>query len=265
VGWWKWQISRLWYNTTYTNMKKNKFIVGVVVLVAVLGLVWFFSKNPSGQQVSQVDATDTVKNFYDKWLVAVQKPASANPTKNTLSKSPILSKSLREKIATAQKDSNTTMDPVLCQTVVPEGIDTRNVYKNESEAQILITSKDKKVTNQALVKLNALNGGWYINDIECSLGEIAPEREFTFEKEGYLLKGSIPKPFNPKNWHLIFEENGKAGNVVPLIFNAESQCTSLEGAASVCKPDQFTEATKASIRGQMTERGAEVKRLIFVK
>ncbi len=245
-------------------MKKIKIIGVVAVLVAIVGLVWFFAKGGAEQQVSKLDATDTVGDFYDKWLKAAQMPTTADPNLATLAKSPILSKSLRAKIANAQKDSNTTTDPVLCQSTVPEDISMRRVFTSENEAQILVTSKDKNVTNQAFVTLNKYNNGWYINDIQCSLGEFAPEREFSFEKEGYLLKNSIPKPYNNKNWHLIFEDNGEPGHVVPLLFDSESQCTSLDGSKSVCKPDQFIEATKVFVRGQMTERGANVKQLEFV-
>lgn len=245
-------------------MKKIKIVGVVLVLAAIVALVWFFANRDSKQKVSTLDAVDIVGDFYHGWLKAAQAPDAAEPNLGTLAKSPILSKSLKNKIKNAQKDSDAT-DPVLCQTVVPEDISIRRVYVNKDEAQMVVTSKNKSVANQALVTLNSLDGGWYINDIQCSLGEMAPDREFSFEKEGYLLKNSIPKPYNPKNWHLIFEENGEAGHVVPLLFDTESQCTDLGKNKSVCKPDQLTEVTKVFIRGQMTEYGATVKQLEFVK
>ena len=236
-----------------------------MVLVAIVGLVWFFAKGSTEQQVSRLDAVDTVGDFYHQWLKAAQMPTEADPNLATLAKSSILSKSLRARLISAQKDSDTTTDPVLCQTTIPEDISIRRVYMSEDEAQILITSKDKNVTNQAFVILNRYNEGWYINDIQCSLGEFAPERKFSFEKAGYLLKDSIPKPYDPKNWHLVFEDNGELGHVVPLLFDSESQCIGIDGSKSVCKPDQFTEAIKVFVRSQMTERGADVKQLEFVK
>ncbi|OHB14720.1 MAG: hypothetical protein A2431_01310 [Candidatus Zambryskibacteria bacterium RIFOXYC1_FULL_39_10] len=244
---------------------RNKLIGVVVVLIAIVGLVWFLVKGGGEQQVSRLDAADTVGNFYGEWLTAVKQPETAEPNIKTLAKSPILSKELRDKIRKVQKDSSNTIDPVLCQATIPEEISTRRVSTGEDEVQILITSKDKNVTNQALVTVSKLNEGWYINDIACSLGEFAPEREFSFEKEGFLLKNSIPKPYNPENWHLVFEDNGAQGNVVPLFFDKESQCTSLDGSKSVCVPSQFAEATKVRVRSQMTERGASVKQLEFVK
>lgn len=246
-------------------MNKNKLIGVVVILVAIVGLVWFLVKGGGEQQVSKLDAVDTVGNFYEQWLKAVKQPETAEPTIKTLAKSPILSKELRDKIKNVQKDSSITIDPVLCQSIVPEEISSRRVFIGENEAQMLVMSKDKNVANQALVTLKKYNEGWYIYDIECSLGEFAPEREFSFEAEGFLLKNSIPKPYNPENWHIVFEEDGKLGNVVPLLFDAESQCTTLGGSKSVCAPAQFAEATKVSVRGQMTERGATVKQLEFVK
>lgn len=246
-------------------MKKIKIVGVVVVLVAIVGLVWFFNKGPAMQQVSRLDVIDTVGGFYSQWLKAVKDPASAVPNKSDLAKLPILSKELRGRLTETLKQSGATLDPVLCQTVIPEKISTRAVYENTDKAQVLVMSRDKKVTEQALISLIKFNDGWYINDIQCSSGEFGAEREFSFEREGYLLKGSIPPPYNSKNWHLVFEENGQVSNVVPLFFDSESQCTSLDGSKSVCKPDQFIEATKVFVHGQMTERGVSVKRQEFVK
>ncbi|MEX2014136.1 MAG: hypothetical protein WD896_02155 [Parcubacteria group bacterium] len=240
-------------------MKKIAIIGAVAVLV--LGTVLFVFKGSNEQQVSKLDVTDTVGNFYNQWLEATHQPLTADPNRATLAKSPILSEVLRTRL----KNYDTKPDPVLCQTVTPENISLMNVSENEDKAQVLVISKDRKVTEQALVTLLRYGEGWYINDILCSPGEFEPEREFSFEKEGYLLKGSIPPPFNPVNWHLVFEENGKLGNVVPLFFDSKSQCTSLDGNKSVCKPDQFTEATKVSVHGQMTERGVSVNQQQFVK
>jgi len=246
------------------NSYQIKIVGIVVVIIALVGLVWFFTKGPAEQQVSSLDATDTVGDFYDGWLKAVKDPTST-PSQSDLAKSPILSKALRDNLKKTLKQSPAVLDPVLCQTVIPEEISTRTVYENTEKAQILVMSRDKKVTEQALVTLNRYNDGWYINDILCSPGEFAPEREFSFESEGFLLKASIPSPYNSKNWHLVFEENGQNGNVVPLFFDSESQCTSLDGSKSVCNPAQFTEATKVFVRGQMTERGVSVNRQEFVK
>ncbi len=245
-------------------MKNIKIIGAVVGIIIIIGLAWYFTKGSSEQQVSTLDAVDTTEKFYQEWLSAVRQPATAIPNLATLAKSSILSKSLRERLVSAQK-SGDAMDQVLCQTTVPEEIAMRRVALSDTEVQILVTSKDKNVTNQALVTLNKLGEGWYVNDIHCSLGEFAPDREFSFEKEGFLLKDSIPSPYNPKNWHLVFEDNGEQGHVVPLLFDTASTCTSLDGSKAVCKPEQFVEAIKVFVRSQMTERGAQVKQLEFVK
>lgn len=242
---------------------KKIIIIGVVIVLIVVG-AFFFTRGTGEQQVSNLDVTDTVRGFYDGWLGAVKDPA-VEPNQKTLAKSPILSKELRSKLATILKDSEATTDPVLCQSVIPEEFSTRTVFESESEAQILVTSKDKKVTEQAIFSLLKYNEGWYINGIECSLGEFAPKREFTFENVGNLLKGSIPPPYDPKVWHLVYKENNQPGHVVPILFDAESQCKDLSGGQSVCKPSELKEVTKVLIRGQMTERGVDVDQLEFVK
>jgi hypothetical protein len=244
-------------------MKNIKIIGAVVALALVVFFVWFFNRGGGEQQVSRLDVVDTTRGFYDEWLLALREPKTAEPNLKTLSKSPILSKELRSKIKKAQKSGE--VDPVLCQSVIPEEISMRRVYMGEDEVQMLITSKDTSVTEQALVVLKSLNEGWYIDDIRCSLGEFAPEREFSFEKEGFLLKDSVPAPYNSKNWHLVFEQDGQMGYVVPLLFDGESECTSLDGTKSVCDTSTFAEALKVVVKSQMTERGAEVKYLEFVK
>lgn len=246
-------------------MDKRKIIGIMVVLVVVLGLIWLLPKGSGEQQVSMFEPTDTVSGFYDQWLRAVKDPASADPDLKTLAKSPILSKTLRDRLVKSQKDSNITPDPVLCQTMAPEAFSMRRVYEDGEKAQILVTSKDTSVTEQAIFNLVKLGEGWYIDDIECSPGEVAPDREFTFEKEGFLLKGSIPAPYDSKNWHLVFEENGVPGHVVPLFFDAKSECTNAEGDKSACSTEGFQEATKAFVQGQMSERGVSVNFLRLVK
>lgn len=243
--------------------KKNIIWAGGLIIIIIVG--WFLFKGSNEQQVSKLDVVDTVGGFYDQWLKAVKEPASTEPSRKVLAESPILSKTLSERLVKAQKDPNIVPDPVLCQSKTPEKISTRVVYENAEAAQALVLSTDKKVTEQALVTLKRLNDGWYIDNIECSGGEFAPQREFSFEREGYLLKGSMPKPYDPKNWHLVFEEEGVPGHAAPLFFDSTSECTALNGDKAPCKPDQFKEVTKAFVQGQMSERGVVVKFLKLVK
>ncbi len=245
-------------------MNKIKIIGVVVVLIAIVLLVKWLPKGRDEQQVSKLDVIDTVGNFYNDWLEALKNPGTADPSLATLTQSPLLSPALSARLGVAIQSAQ-EIDPVLCQAKAPEGITIRNIYLSEKKAEILVTSKDKEETKQAMVTLMPKDGGWYMDKIECSLGEFAPEKEFSFEKEGFLIKASVPKPYNNKNWHLVFEDNGKLGNVVPLFFDKDSQCTSLEGVKAVCKTDQFVETAKVSVRGQMTERGLSVKRLEFVR
>ncbi|MES2213867.1 MAG: hypothetical protein V4465_00535 [Patescibacteria group bacterium] len=244
-------------------MKKIIIIAGVIVLAGV-GFWLFGNSGPKGQQVSKLEPSDVVKGFYDQWLAAATQP-SVKPNRESLAKTPILSPELRDRLVQAVGAPATSPDPVLCQVATPPGFATRKVFVNADKAEILVTSTDKKVSEEALVSLNKLNEGWYINDIKCLAGEFAPEKEFTFEGVGYLLKDSIPAPYNKKNWHLIFEENGTIGNVVPILFDSKSQCTSLDEQKSVCAPSKLIETTKVSVHGQMTELGVMVNKMEFVK
>ena len=215
-------------------MNNTKIIGIVVVLGLIIGGVFLFGGEGEGEPVAsgnKLDIIDTVSSFY----------------------------------VGALKDLNITPAPELCQSKIPTAEMVRTIYERGNEAQVLVTSKDKSNTTQAVVKLNKGNSGWEISNIKCSAGEFAPEKEFSFENEGYLIKTSVPKPYNSKNWHLVYEQNGQTGNVTPLIFDAKSECIALDATKSTCKPDKLTELTKVRIKGQLTERGALVTQLEVVK
>jgi len=248
------------------NIKNKKIIlvaVGILILI-VLGFVAkeFFAKK-FDQQVSIGDPMDIVFDFYLPWLEAV-KETGTDPYTKGMQKNPILSKELRVRIQDSQPKEENDLDPVLCQTIVPENIALRVVYELEDKVQMVITARGGEETNQAVVTLNRYNDGWYINEIECTPGEFGPEREFSFERRGGLLKDSIIEPFDPQYWHLVFEENNEQGHAVPLFFDSESMCLSKEGSTSVCDLSQLKEAMEVFVQGEMTERGVNVMKLEII-
>ncbi len=209
---------------------KNKIILGLVVLALIGGGIWL-AKRPAGdsagpQAVKYAEPADAVEAAYAK----------------------------------------AATEPVFCEMVISGGFTLRNVYEQGDKAQVLVTAKDKTVAKQAVVDLTKSDGSWSITNTQCTdTGEKAPVKEFSFEQEGFLIKTSVPKPFNNKNWHLVFTQNGVPGNVVPLLFDSKSQCVSTDGTKAVCKPETFTEASKVMVHAQMSERGATVVRMEFVK
>jgi len=248
-------------------MKKQKIIIGIVIVALLIAIGMSLkdsSSNGGKQEVSMDDPTTIVLDFYEPWLSAAQS-TTTDPYKLDLAKNPILSDELSKKIIKAGKNAKNEIDPVLCQTETPTKISVRTIFESEEEVQLLVLPRDEGLTSQSIITLTALNDGWYINDITCSLGEFAPDREFTFEKEGFFLKDSVPAPLNSKNWHIIFEENGELGHFAPLFFNTESMCSDGGKNQTTCDPSQFSETTKVFVKGSMTEAGVEVKQLEFVK
>lgn len=232
----------------------------VVLLVVAAGV--FFAKDyfwPAPQEVAVGEPVDVVLDFYEPWLAAAQ-ATTTNPYKEGFAKSPILSKELRKHIQASRGTLGIDLDPVLCQTRIPTQISARLISKIESQAQVLVVSREKKVTEQAIIDLVQLGEGWYIDNITCSPGEFGPEREFSFDMEGFLLK-SVAPPLNPQFWHLVFVQNDVPGHVVPLFFSPESTCIAVGGAQTVCDPSTFMEPSKAHVQGEMTETGVKVKRL----
>ena len=254
----------------FTN-KRTQLIIGAAALVAlalVIAAAWLYQSRgylftPPEQEVAMGEPVDIVLDFYTPWLAAVQ-ATTTDPYKEGLAKSPILSLELRKKIRDGKDHGPAEADPVLCQVNTPTQITARPVFQHEDSAQVLVMSRDKEFPRQAIVSLLKYKDGWFINDIQCSLGEFAPEREFSFDTEGFLLK-SVAPPLKAGTWHLVFEQNGQPGHVVPLFFNAESSCQEIDGTAGACDTSTFIEPSKARVQGEMSETGVTVKRLQHVE
>jgi hypothetical protein len=245
-------------------------LIGLVAVAVIAGVLYKAFRTQEGewqvtynQEVSTAEPVDIAMDFYNPWLEAV-KSTSTDPYTLGLAEGKILSEKLRARLVSTKGQAETEIDPVLCQTTTPARVTGRVVSAQENEVRVLVMAKEKELTGQSVFTLKRQGDGWFIDDILCSPGEFDIPREFSFEKEGFLLK-SVPPPLDSKLWHIVFEENGELGHAVPLFFGAESKCVSADGNESVCNPDQFAEATGARIYGQMTESGADVTRLEFVQ
>lgn len=247
---------------------KIKVILAVVV-VAIIAVVFFIARDTSNDNdsdqsgVPQEEAIDVVLGFYDNWL-ELQADTSMSPFDSEFFASSILSNDARTKIIEARSES-AEFDPITCQTgVVPERVRARVFPASETEAKILIESRvgEDTLPLMSFVTLTAVNGTWQIADIDCTAGDIAPDVEFNYDREGLLLK-SVPPPFEAGQWHLVFEQDGQMGHVTPLFFSATTTCVSLDGVESICNPDTFTETARVVVKGGMTEVGAEVQRVEF--
>lgn len=228
--------------------KTKKITVAVIAALAAVATAIGLFLASEKQQVSTDEPVDIVSDLYGRWLEAA-KSTSTNPYQEELNKSPLLGKELRGRLA----PPHSGLDPVLCQTVPPEKFSTRRIYEGADKVEILVTAKKPSAsTEQAIVTLLPLDGGWYIEGIQCSPGEFAPEMEFSFDREGQLAKIAAG------SWRLVFEEDGQPGHEAPLLFGAQSMCRALDGNTAVCNPAAFVENARAHVRGQMTESGIEV-------
>lgn len=228
------------------------FVIGVILVALSLWKGGVPVLGGIKQEVVMGEPLDVVLDFYTQWHTAALS-TTTNPYQAGLNQAVLFSKELRERFSQPHEG----IDPVLCQTVIPERIAARTVFAREQDAQVLITArKPATSTEQAIVSLKALNGGWYISGITCAPGEFAPDREFTFEHEGFLLK-QVPPPLDANHWHIVFEDNGELGHFAPLFFSSTSTCI-IDGNTTACNPDALTETAKVSVRGQMSEYGVDV-------
>jgi hypothetical protein len=255
-------------NTKYMNIQK-RIVVGAVIVAVLMG-AWFMfapsATNKSGElntsSAPEEGALDVVNEFYGAWLAAVQS-TTTDPYQAGLSTGVLLSDSVQAYIADAQQnDEELNRDPVLCVSSVPSRVGARSIFISDTsaEVQVLGRGSEEKTSEYAVVSLTAVDGMWQVSDIACMSGETAPEQEFPFDREGFLLKG-VPPQMDPNFWYLVYEENGKAGHVAPLTFDAESVCISPDGSERVCDPSQFVNPSQARVQGGMTEAGAVVQRV----
>ncbi len=254
---------------------ENKKIIrgGLIALCAIIliaGILYkvFYDSEKSNQgsytqEVGMDSPVNIALDFYNPWLKAVQS-TSTDPYTLGLATDKILSNELRTFLISTEGHAETDIDPVLCQTTTPQRVTGRVVSEQENETRVLIMAKEKELTGQSVFTLKQQNGGWFIDSIACAPGEFGLPREFSFETEGYLLK-DVPPPLNPEFWHIVFEQNGELGHVVPLLFDAKSSCVSIDKTSKICAPIEFMDGVKIHIYGQTLEHGIEVKRLEFIE
>lgn len=257
-------------------MRKNLHIgSGIIFVLLLIGALWFFSSNTTfigstGDGENEItpteDPLDVTINFYNDWVAALVS-TTTDPYQAGLATSSVLSEEVKayiEEKRINKKDGD--FEAVTCQLTTPPRVGGKEIYKKDTEAQIMILARGQEVktSNMAIVTLKAKDGLWQISNINCTQGEIAPITAYDFEHSGFLLKQSLPAPFDSQYWHLVYEEvDGQTGYTVRLYFTPESICISKEGSEAVCSPDSFTEATKAFVEANMTEEGGVVERMRF--
>jgi hypothetical protein len=257
------------------NVNNKKIILisaAVLVLIAAIALsTSLFRGGNSASESESVnglvpidDAFDVAIEFYNQWLAETQS-TTTNPFDSGLINSTRLSNDVRTVISDKRATKvEGDLDAVLCQAAVPERVGGKEIFKSELKAQVMVLARgfETKSPYQAIVDLDAIDGNWQITKIECLQSEVAPVSEYDFERSGYLLK-SVVAPLTPGNWHLIYEENGKPGHALPLIFDAESICVAVGGVETVCDPSQFVEPVKVLLQADMLDIGADVQRVTF--
>jgi len=251
-------------------MKNQKHIIIVIALLLIAGAAVLLFKSTGSEVTNDAkdtvapteSAIDVVATFYNNWLDSVQFPTS-DPYTDGLSTDPVLSADAQAYLAGAEGGKLASgHDPVLCLVSAPQKVRSKLAFGNDSNAKVLVVGRGAgdNPSEYAEVSLEAVDGAWQISGIVCVSGESAPEREFTFDREGFLLKG-VPPVLNEGQWYIVFEENGQSGHTAPLFFDAESQCIDEAGTEGVCDPNTFINPSNSYIRGTMGEAGVQVKHI----
>jgi len=250
--------------TKYRTFAIGASIIGLIIIV-VVGYQLLNSENKKNnseipqQEFAKGTPIDVVLDYYLPWLKARQ-ATTTNPYQEGLASSTILSPELRARLMASEVGLIDGFDPVLCQpaTTTDIRITARLMNEQPERAQVLVLAIG--LPSQAIVTMQKQGEGWFMSDITCAAGEFAPDREFSFEREGNLLK-NVPQPLDSQYWHLVFSEGGKPGHTAPLFFDASSTCVTVDNRESVCDTADFREAVKASVQGEMTDTGVKVKKL----
>lgn len=250
------------------NIKKYlPFIIAGVIIVLVIAAIVVNTRNSANEDEALPELTgdsiDATQDFYSSWLNAA-KEQTLETYALTLADDTRISDDVRNYITSAMADAERALDPVLCQAVTPERFGVKPSYEADGKAQLLVLARglEEPSPNLAVVDLEIIKNQWQITNIACSTGESAPEREFSFERDGFLLK-SVPAPLNSDFWHIVYEDGGQMGYTAPLFLDAASMCVSNDGVETVCEESQFVEASSVQVQGEMTESGVNVKRITF--
>lgn len=249
-----------------THMKNQRTFVLVLVAVTIGVLAWVFFSNGLGgfgaantqNEQAKTDPLDVATVMFSPWLSALQ-ATSTEPDFGLLLTNASVTPELRSRLQQQVDQPTSDVDPVICQPMVPERLGAKVVYITDDKAQLMVVTRGTKVPEQALYTLDWQESDWIISDITCSRGELAPEQEFSFEREGNLLKDSLQPPLDASKWHLIYTRDDVPGYAIPLEFNESSICMS--DVETVCDPSILSEAAAAKIQGTMQESGVLVERL----
>ncbi len=252
-------------------MNTQQKIIGTVVIIAIIiGAILVIkgvqkdSNSDSLPEGIKAEPTDIVSDFYQAWLEA-RKSTSTDPYAQNLQNSESLTPALRERLVDSEaafRENGT--DPVLCREPLPEKLRTRTIVKSDTDAQILVLGKIDISMTFSKATLAGRDGFWQITDLSCDVSEEAPDQgEFNFDKEGYLLKEHVPSPHDPQQWHLVFKQDDVDGHVVPLLLNEASVCIN-KSQENSCEESMLFEAAYVHLQGNMSEAGANVKRIEFI-
>ena len=249
-------------------MKKPLIILLAVALLALIVVAIVIKQKSTDESAPKEirgvagEPFDIVMDFYRSWYEA-RNSSSSDPFSEGLPQLMSLGIDLSKKIADSEinfRESGT--DIVLCQTEIPGKLRSRIVFVTDTSAQIMILPKDNQSGIIPVATLNAHDGLWEITDIVCNNGEQDPNQgEFSFDREGQLLKASLQPPLDNQYWHLVFEQDGTFGYTAPLFLNDSSICVLNNGSEEACRDDIFSETQKVHVLGNMTEAGVEVKKI----
>lgn len=256
------------------DMKTNKNILltGIVGVIVVGCVIWWLFLLITGSGGSGLMANKGVEgepldltiDYYERWMSA-RNASTTDPFAEGLQNDPILSENVQNMLSEYEgKLDEAERDPVLCQTSVPDSLRTLKVSQDEDKAQILVLSATKGLNGQATIDLEGDNGHWLITNIKCTSAEENPNQgEYSFDKEGYLLK-NVPAPLDSNYWHIVYKQDDVAGYTAPLHLDASSTCVNEDGTEQTCNTDMFTETGAVHVQGDMTESGVNVARIEFI-
>jgi len=244
-------------------MNRTTVGIGIVVLIgifvgfALLGNKGVTVLNDNSLIAPTEDSIDITMELMRGWLDNQQATTSVSLA-DFLDTQNGLTDQARSMLLTRQAVGG-SLDPVLCQEVIPGRIGAKQIYTQSTDSQVMVMARGAdKNPNTAVVTLIADEGEWVVDDVACSAGEQGnTEGEFVFVQSGRLVQASVPAPYDTTQWHLIFTTNTESTGIVPLTFDDASICA---GGVS-CNPATFTEGTVAEVKADMTEAGALVRQL----
>ncbi len=144
-----------------------KKAVLIIFIIAVILLVYYWK--PRTETKELLTPSQTVENFYSKWLSYSGEFPTRNPMADKIYRSSdyVTEKLVQRLDNNISAEETGNYDRVLCSQKIPEKIEFRESFVKEEEAEVIVTEDFWGQLREITVSLKMTDGEWKMDRITC--------------------------------------------------------------------------------------------------